>query len=83
MKLDQVHVEWSRRHFNMMADGGTWGVPRSGLLYVRRGDRLVLQSRMPYDPAMPLTEKQLDEQQHADIKLIKKHFEAAGIKVET
>jgi hypothetical protein len=83
MKLDQVHVEWSRRHFNMMADGGTWGIPRSGLLYIKRGDRLVLLARMPHDPAMPITEKQLDEQQHADIEIIKEHFKAAGIEVET
>lgn len=83
MKLNQAHVEWSRRHFNMMADGGTWGVPRSGLLYVKRGDRLVLQARMPYDPAMPITEKLLDIQQNADIEIIKRHFGAAGIVVET
>ena len=83
MKLDQVHVEWSRRHFNMMKDGGTWGVPRSGLIYVKRGNRLVLQARMPYDPAMPITEKMLDMQQHADIEIIKRHFGAAGIVVET
>lgn len=83
MKLNQADIEWSRWHFNMMRDGGTWGVPRSGLLYVKRGDRLVLTARMPYDPAMPITEKQLDKQQDADIEIIKRHFEAAGIMVET
>lgn len=83
MKLDQAHIEWSRWHFNMMKDGGTWGVPRSGLLYVKRGNHLVLTTRMPYDPAMPITKKQLDKQQRADIKIIKQHFEAAGIVVET
>jgi hypothetical protein len=82
MKLDQVHVEWSRRHFNMLAEGGTWGVPRSGLIYVKRGDRLVLQARMPHDQTMPITKEQLDKQQRTDIELIRKHFGAAGITVE-
>jgi hypothetical protein len=83
MKPTQAHVEWSRQLFDTMRDGGVWGVPRSGLLYVKRGNRLVLTARMPYDPAMPIAEKQFDEQQHADIELIKQHFGAAGIVVET
>ena len=79
--LNPAHVEWSRNHFRMMSDGGTWAVPRTGLMFRRRGDTLVLNARMPHDPAMPITAAQLDEQQRGEFESIKEHFQAAGIKV--
>jgi hypothetical protein len=80
-KIDPEHVEWSRQHFTRMAEGGAWGVPRSGLLFVKHGDVLELTARMPYVPNMPITQQQLELQQDADYKLIKTNFEAAGIAV--
>ena len=75
------HLAWSKQHFAMLADGGTWAVPRSGLVFQRRGDMLVLVEKMPHDPAMPLSEAELSDYQDEDFKAIKEHFEAAGIPV--
>ena len=84
MSLDPAHVAWCRRHFDMLADGGKWGIPRSGLVFQRRGDRLVLIALMPWDPSMEgrITREQLDEQQADEYEQNRRHFEAAGITVE-
>jgi hypothetical protein len=80
-KLNPAHVNWSRDHFRVMSDGGTWAVPRSGMVFVKHGNRLELSARMPHDPAMPITPEELQEQQQADFDIIKLHFEAAGVTV--
>ena len=80
-KPSPAHVEWSRQHFDMMKEGGTWGVPRSGLLFNKSGKTLLLTARMPHDPAMPISPEQLAEQQQADFDIIKQNFGAAGIAV--
>jgi hypothetical protein len=77
--LNPAYVDWCRAHFAMLKDGGVWGVPRSGLIFTRCGDALVLTARMPHDPAMPLTAAELDKQQHDDFAGIKLHFDAAGV----
>jgi hypothetical protein len=79
--MDPAHVEWSRRQFAMMKDGGVWGVPRSGLIFQRQDGELVLIDRMPHTQEMPVTPEQLAEQQRRDIAVITAHFEAAGITV--
>lgn len=76
--LDPDHVEWSRKLFAMLAEGGSWGVPRSGLFFRKRGNTLELAERMPHDPAMPLSAAELAEQQDRDFEGVKRHFEAAG-----
>lgn len=72
-------VAWSRNLFGSIADGGTWAVPRSGLIFNRQGDALVLTMRLPHDPDMPLTPAQLHEYQQGDYETIRRRFEAAGI----
>lgn len=79
--IDPAHVEWCKNTFAMMAEGGIWGIPRSGLIFTRRGDELVLTSSMPYDPAMPITEEQLLAQQAKEFDSVQQHFGAAGITV--
>lgn len=79
--LDPVHVQWSRNLFNSLAEGGAWGVPRSGLIFNKRGEELHLVARMPHDPAMPCTREQLEEQQDADFNGVKDNFGAAGVTV--
>lgn len=39
------YIDWARKIFACMADGGTWTIPRSGLVFQRRGDGLVLIER--------------------------------------
>ena len=63
--MDPAHVEWSRRQFAMMKDQGVWGIPRSGLIFQRQGDELVLINRMPHEEGMPVTPEQLTEQQQS------------------
>jgi hypothetical protein len=75
-------IEWSRNHFNMLAEGGTWGVPRSGLLFIKQGGTLLLSQRMPWQDGMPMTAEELDKFQIEDYECIKANFEAAGITVE-
>jgi len=79
--MRQVDVTWSRNLFDSMKDGGTWAVPRSGMIFQRHGNELVLMTAMPHMAEMPITPKQLTEQQDGEFKSIKAHFEAAGIPV--
>lgn len=81
-KLDPAHVAWSANIFRMITDGGTWGVPRSGLMFTKRGEKLVLTARMPHMAGMPCSAAELAEQQQGDYEDIKRHMEAAGITVE-
>ena len=71
----------SNGQFAMMKDGGVWGVPRSGIVFQRRGEELVLIDRMPHMKEMPVTPAQLDQHQQADFDVVKAHFGAAGIRV--
>lgn len=79
--LNPDHVEWCRQTFRTMQDGGSWGIPRSGLIFNKRGNALVLVAVMPHDPAMPVTAEQLREQQTSDYQGTVLHFGAAGIAV--
>ncbi len=77
--LDPRHVQWSATQFALLSEGGIWAVPRSGLIFTRRGMTLTLTALMPHDPAMPINERQLLEQQHSDFELISRYFRAAGV----
>ena len=73
---------WCENHFRIMREGGTWGVPRSGLIFQKRSGKLVLTMRMPHMPQMPVTPEQLKRQQDGDFNVIRKHFAAVGVAVE-
>jgi hypothetical protein len=77
---DERWVEWSRQQFHLLAVGGVWGVPRSGLVFTRTGeDTLALTEVMPYDPAMPVTARRLFDQQAGDFLAIQGYMKRAGI----
>jgi hypothetical protein len=83
MALDPDHVQWCRNMFALLRDGGVWGVPACGLMWMKRNDQLVLTARMPWMPEMEgvITREELKHQQdelYADTVL---HFNAAGITV--
>jgi hypothetical protein len=66
------HADWCRNLFASLNDGGVWGVPRSGLTFKRRGDRLVLVDRaMGFD----------SRDQQADYLTIRQRFGAANIAI--
>jgi hypothetical protein len=75
-------IAWSRNLFAGMAEGGTWGIPRSGLVFQKRANKLVLIARMPHEAGMPMSAQELQESQDGDYAAVKEHFEAAGISVE-
>jgi hypothetical protein len=78
---DHGYVEWSRRQFHMLTIGGVWGVPRSGLVFTRTGETtLALTEVMPHDPSMPITPRELFEQQAADFQAIQGYMKMAGIR---
>jgi hypothetical protein len=75
-------VEWCEGVFRMLKDGGTWGVPRSGLIFQRQGESFHLISKMPFMDGMPGTPEDLAEYQADDFAAIKARFDRAGIKMD-
>ncbi len=86
-------LAWCRQRFALMAEGGVWAVPRSGLVFTRRGGALVLTGRMPWTPelaqaaaeelAVPPNVEALRTYQDLDYDLIRSTFESAGIIVRS
>ena len=70
---DSLNAHWCRQVHAMLTEGGTWVVPRSGLVFTRRGSGLLLTGIL--DMEMPRND-QLD-----DYWLIVKHFREAGIEI--
>ena len=81
--MNREHVEWCRRHFAMIRDGGAWAVPSLGLIFNKRGSDLVLVARLPHDPAMPITAEELVRQQEQMFQDTVENFGAAGIAVKS
>jgi len=79
--MKQEHVEWSKNLFKTLTEGGAWGVPRSGLLFQRRQEHLILVSRMPWKDGIGMSAEQLRQYQKADYQVIAKHMASAGITV--
>ncbi len=88
-------LAWCRQRFAEMSEGGIWAVPRSGLIFTRRGERLILTSRMPWTDELaqavaadvgldlPPNARALAAYQDADYELIRARFAAAGIVVRS
>lgn len=85
------YADWCKTLFFSLKDGGVWGVPRSGLVFERRGNALVLIDRMPYTAELaqaasdghrvPPSPEALLAYQDQDEALIKEQFQRAGITV--
>jgi hypothetical protein len=79
--LMSADAQWSKNLFASLNEGGVWGVPRSGLMFRKRGKEFVLFARMPHMKEMPITARQLRRQQNSDFAIIREKFAEAGIKV--
>jgi hypothetical protein len=77
----ETYTEWCRQHFNLIADGGTWIVPRSGLKFTKQGNQLVLTERAPYNGDQPHIAETWKQYQWKDYELIRFEFFKAGISV--
>lgn len=77
---------WCQELFNSLNDGGKWCIPRSGLIFTKRGEKLVLTDAAPCRGGLGITKErldELDEQQAADYADTVTHFGKAGITVES
>jgi hypothetical protein len=79
--VPQWEVRWSRDLFDRLNERGIWGVPRSGLMFQKQGDALVLVEQMPWEDTMPVTAIELRRIQKDDYDAIALRFRAAGIRV--
>lgn len=66
------HSAWCRNLFGSLAEQGVWGVPRSGLTFQRRGDKLVLIKRATNFDA---------RDQQGDFMASQKQFAKIGIEI--
>jgi IMP dehydrogenase/GMP reductase len=78
---DPAAVEWARMHWAMLAEGGIWGLPRSGLTFRKLDGRLVLLDRMPWSEGMPLSQEELREYQDDDFAGVRLMYAQLGIEV--
>jgi len=68
-----TNSKWCQGLFQSLNDKGRWVVPRSGLIFERRGNKLILVQSLPME----------DENfQVLDFMAIKHEFGVAGITVE-
>jgi len=77
-------VQWCEMLWNSMKDGGTWGIPRTGLMFRKDSERraLVLYMRMPHDPlVMEVTAEEVREHQDAELAATRDHFAQLGVEV--
>lgn len=81
--MSEDHTDWSRQQWSLIGDGGVWAVPRSGLVFQRRFDKLMLFARMPHTDEMPMSSEQLRKQQDEDYERIKEEFGKIGVEVES
>lgn len=75
------YTAWATTFWSTLADGGVWGVPRSGLLFRREGNTLVLTDRMPWQEGMPLDADELEEFQQSDLEGCVEMFRTIGVDV--
>jgi hypothetical protein len=75
------HVAWCQSMHSMLQMGGYWAVPRSGLIFRKSVEGLVLVEVMPWMADMPMTEDELHKYQESDYLEHQRQFELAGIRV--
>lgn len=79
----QSHLDWCRNIWAMIADGGVWAVPRSGLVF-RKDEQArtwTVAERMPHDPAMPISADELRTYQDEEVGAIRQRFASIGVEV--
>ena len=90
MTSEKEFANWCLQMWRMLRDGGTWAVPRSGLIFQKRSGKLVLIQALPWMPGMAdeegyaLTDADdLLLYQRNDYETIKFYFNEAKIEVST
>ena len=85
------NILWSKTQHALMKPGGTWTVPRSGLIFTRTDHGFELAMVMPFTDDMgmasamgrdvPSTPDELLAYQQQDFKCIQRHFRAAKLDI--
>jgi hypothetical protein len=72
--IAELYVEWCKTMFNLIAPGGEWVVPRSGLIFQKTDNHTLSLVKVisPEDSEYPVEQ---------DFEVIREHFEMAGIRV--
>jgi hypothetical protein len=83
MNEQEYYTFWSKMMFVSLHEGGVWGVPRSGLIFQKARNKLVLIDLMPHDEGMPITADELLVQQWEDFKQIREEFAKADVRVSS
>jgi hypothetical protein len=88
MTSDQI---WTKRNYEMLSVGATWGIPRSGLVFQKTEKGFKLISVMPYMAEMsdgfrngmdvPASPTALRKHQVADFRLLKIKHEEVGLEI--
>lgn len=64
-----------------LAEGGSWCIPRSALVFRKYGRAMVLVGSMPHHDLLPMTAAEWENQQAEEYRLAKQMFEAAGFEM--
>jgi hypothetical protein len=72
---------WCQMLWDMVADGGTWAIPRSGIILQKSTllRRFTEVGRMPWHPDMGGTAEDLRIWQDSDFEAIRKRFALIGV----
>jgi hypothetical protein len=78
-----AHVLWCRQMWEMLADGGSWGLPNNGLIFRKDADahELVLVQAMPHMVGMPMSPDELLARQISLYIDTIEHFSLIGVTV--
>jgi hypothetical protein len=91
MNTEQDHIHWCKQNYALLKNGGSWAVPRSGLIFQRTENGYELINVMPYTDDMaigaylgkdvPQSAEELLAYQRSDFAVIKKYNTLAGLEV--
>jgi len=91
--VQKWEVDWTASHLNRLYTGGTWMLPRAGLIFVKTGDKeITLNVAMPFMAAMaqmilengkPMTPEKLQEVQKEEFYNVAARARHGGFTVKS
>jgi hypothetical protein len=79
--MEAEHVEWCRRTWSLMRDGGVWGIPRTGLLFKKLEAEKTLMLIDRFVPVIEEARPGWRELQEEDLEACREHFAVIGVEV--
>jgi hypothetical protein len=75
------NTRWCQFLWDSLEEGGTWSIPRTGLIFRKQNGRLRMIASMPYHPDMQMSMQELLEYQDGDFDSTKEQFGKIGVEV--